>query len=57
MMTLFDEQEIAEMHDTSMMEKGKTDTLVSLVKDNLLSINEAAKRLGITEDKFKEYLK
>ncbi|XME03179.1 hypothetical protein QYZ88_003095 [Lachnospiraceae bacterium C1.1] len=61
MMTLFDEQEIAEMHDNSIRaeseEKGKIDTLVSLVKDSILSIGEAAKRLGVTEAKFKEYMK
>ena len=61
MMTLFDEQEIAEMHDNSIRaeseEKGKIDTLVSLVKDSILSISEAAKRLGVTEAKFKEYMK
>ena len=57
MMTLFDEQEIAEMHDNSMIEKGKIDTLVSLVKDSIISISEAAKRLGVTEAKFKEYMK
>ena len=57
MMTLFDEQEIAEMHDNSMREEGKIEALVSLVKDSIISISEAAKRLGVTEAKFKEYMK
>ena len=57
MMTLFDEQEITEMHDNSIREETKVDTLVSLVKDSLLSVSEAAKRLGITETKFMEYMK
>lgn len=40
-----------------MKRRGKIDTLVSLVKDNFISISEAANRLGISEDKVKEYLK
>ena len=57
MITLFDQQEIAEMHDNSMREEGKIEALVSLVKDSIISISEAAKRLGVTEAKFKEYMK
>ena len=61
MMTLFDEQEIAEMHDNSIRaegeEKGKIDTLVSLVKQSIISIGDAANQLGISEVKFKEYMK
>ena len=60
-MTLFDEQEIAEMHDNSIRaeseEKGKIDTLVSLVKQSIISIGDAANQLGISEVKFKEYMK
>ncbi|MCQ2499146.1 MAG: Rpn family recombination-promoting nuclease/putative transposase [Lachnospiraceae bacterium] len=37
-------------------EKGEEKTLVSLVKDKLLSISEAAKRLGITEEEFSKKL-
>ena len=57
MIDLFDEQEIAEMHDNSIREQSKIDTLVSLVKDNIISISEAANQLSISEDKFKGYLK
>lgn len=36
--------------------KGTIETLVDLVKDNLLSIAEASKRANMTEEEFKKYL-
>lgn len=36
--------------------KGIIETLVGLVKDNLLSIAEASKRANMTEEEFKKYL-
>ena len=37
-------------------EKGREELLISLVNDNLISIAEAANRLGISESEFKKYL-
>jgi hypothetical protein len=42
------------------MEEGRTEgilsSLVSLTKDGLISINEAAKRANMSEEDFKKYL-
>ncbi len=36
--------------------KGKMQSLVELVKDGLLSVSEAAKRLSMSEEELKKYL-
>ena len=36
--------------------KGVISVLISLVKDGILSISEAAKRADMSEESFKEYL-
>ena len=36
--------------------QGHIDTLVSLVKDGILTASDAAKRLGISEDEFRKHL-
>ena len=36
------------------IKEGALDTLISLVKDELLDINEAAKRANMSVEKFKE---
>ncbi|MEE1242901.1 MAG: hypothetical protein UHW97_03410, partial [Frisingicoccus sp.] len=36
--------------------EGKINTYVELIKDGLLSISEAAKRLEMSEDELKKYL-
>ena len=53
-------QSIAERAEIKGFDKGFTkgiiETLVGLVKDNLLSIAEASKRANMTEEEFKKYL-
>ena len=39
------------------IEKGKLIVLVNLVKDKLLSVAEAAKRVGMSEDQFAALVK
>ena len=36
--------------------QGQIDTLVSLVKDGILTASDAAKRLGISEEEFRKHL-
>jgi predicted transposase YdaD len=36
--------------------EGRRDTLVELVRDGLLSISEAAKRLNMNEEELRKYL-
>jgi predicted HTH domain antitoxin len=37
--------------------EGKIETLIDLVKDNVLSLAEAAKRAGMSEQKFSDMMK
>ena len=39
------------------IEKGRLDTLISLVQDGLLGLAEAAKRAEMTSDEFRSYIK
>ena len=38
------------------IQQGEKNTCIALVKDGVLKISDAAKRLGITEEEFQKYL-
>jgi predicted transposase YdaD len=38
-------------------QNGKLETYIGLIQDNILTVEEAAKRLEISEEKLKEYMK
>ena len=56
MLTTFDEKLYAEGLIEEGIEQGRIEMLVDLVKDGAISIDEAAKRLNMTNDEFKNYL-
>lgn len=39
------------------LKEGRISTLISLVKDGLLTVSEAASRAEVSEDEFKSYMK
>jgi hypothetical protein len=49
--------EIMEKLTTEAKTEGKIETLIDLVKDNVLSLAEAAKRAGMSEQKFSDMMK
>lgn len=65
MMTLFDEEEIREMHEENIRAEGRAEgesegilkTLSSLVKDGILTIKDAAERMGVSESEFTKLMK
>ena len=65
MMTLFDEEEIREMHEENIRSASRAEgesegilkTLSSLVKDGILTIKDAAERMGVSESEFTKLMK
>ncbi len=45
-----------EWYERDLKEEGRQETLVELVRDGILSVSEAAKRLNIPEEEFKKLL-
>ena len=54
LLTEYNEAEQMELFKEDGRREGIIETLISLVKDGILSIKEAAKRAGITETAFKQ---
>ena len=47
---------VLEYEAKDILRKGKTDAYLELVKDGILSIEEAAKRVGMTVEQFQKEL-
>lgn len=55
-LTEYDEKKTMELLAKEERAEGRLETFVELVKDGLLSASEAAKRLSMSEKKFKTFL-
>lgn len=55
-LTEYDEKKTMELLAKEERAEGRLKTFVELVKDGLLSASEAAKRLSMSEKKFKTFL-
>ena len=56
-LTEYNEAETLELFKEEYLVEGKISALLDLVKDGLISVAEAAKRLGMTEEAFLSEMK
>ena len=53
MTSVYDQKTATEMYERALraegMQQGKIELMISMIKDKIISINDAAKKLGISE--------